>query len=452
MEKTAIQVKLSEDGRVGLLTINAPPESYPTLAEIHSYIEAKNWSLKINQLLLEKLVHDHQSTRDQIITQIDFHDESFIWYVDLPTQLTRVKNEEGRVDFKKILEFQEVREGQKLCSVLPPDVGDNDTLKNGRTVLHYLSGHHTEISDDGLTLYASKNGYVFLRDNKIIVDNVYSIEGDVDFKTGNVKFEGVILIEGDVRSGFRVDASESVIINGMVEAASIYSRNGDISIKHGVMGQNRAKILAGGGVKCSFVQNASVSARKDISITKYALDSNIQSSGKIFINTESGLIRGGKVLAQDGIYVNTVGNERGAETEISVTGFENISIDSRRKSVKDELVNLRGRLSSLEKQVEFFNLLKERLNGLTPKKEKERAQSVQEIEMIKSKLAALESTLSTLDEKDTSAHRSKCISVFNTVYPGVTISLGPLQEYIGSPEKRVRYYRNGNQIGRERIE
>ncbi|MFQ6614670.1 MAG: FapA family protein [Fidelibacterota bacterium] len=452
MGNSAIQVKLSEDGRVGLLTISAPPESYPSLTEIYSAITAKNWPLKINRPLLEKLVHDHQSTRDQIITEIDFEDHSFIWYVELPTQLIRARHEEGRVDFKKILEFKKVSEGQKLCSVLPPDSEHGSGAPIGRTILHYLAGHQTTISDDGLTLYAQKDGYVFIHDNKIIVDNVYSIEGDVDFKTGNVKFEGVILIEGDVRSGFRVDASESIIINGMVEAASIYSRAGDITIKCGIMGQNRAKVLAGGSVKCSFVQNASISARKDVAITKYALDSNIQSGGKIFVNTEEGLIRGGKVLAQDEIFVNTVGNERGAETEIGLTGFENESIDSRRKSLKDEQMNLRTRLSSLEKQVEFFNLLKERLDGLTSQKEEERVRALADIKRIQAELATLETRLAALDKKDMHAHRLKCISVFGTVYPGVTISLGSLNEYIGSPEKRVRYYRHGNQIGRERIE
>jgi len=452
MGQDIIQVKLSEDGRVGLLTINAPPENYPSIEEIQSKIAKAHWSLKINQTLLEKLVSAHRSTQDQIITQIDFNDESFIWYIDKPSQLALHREEDGRINFKQIHEFQSVSEGQKLLSVLPPDNPQSPSQTTSKTILHYLAGRNTTVSDDGLTVYANKNGHVFLRENKIIIDNIYHIEGDVDYTTGNVKFDGVILIEGDVRSGFRVDASESIIINGMVEAASVYSRNGDISIKHGIMGKNRAKILAGGNLKCSFVQNANLSARKDVLIEKYAINSTILSGGKIFVNTNEGMIWGGKVLAEDGIHVKIAGNERRTETEIGLTGFQNISIDSRRKSLQNEYAELHKRLLALEKQVEFFNLLKERLNGLTPQKENERTQSLKDIEMVKTELAGLEQKLASLEKMDTSIHRVKCINVFDTVYSGVTVSMGTVKEYIGIPEKKVRFYLEGDTIEKESLE
>jgi len=284
------------------------------------------------------------------------------------------------------------------------------------------------------------------------VDNVYYIDGDVNFKTGNVKFDGVILIEGDVRSGFRVDATESLIVNGMVEAASLYSRNGDITIKHGIMGQDRAKILSGGNIKCTFIQNANVSARKDITVEKYILNSVVQSGGAISVNTAEGLIRGGKVLAEDRIDVRVVGGERGTPTEIGLTGFENVSIDSRRKSLRTEYTGLQKRLSSLEKQVEFFHLLKERFDNLTQKKENKLSNAQEEIEVVKAELTKLEDQLSTLDEKGTSANRSKSINILDTVYQGVTITMGTIQDYVAIAEKAVQYYRKSNAIGKEGLD
>ncbi len=446
-----IQVKLSEDGRVGLLTVEAPPESYPTADEIKAQIKSAEWPLEINQTLLEKLVTDHRVTHDQIITEIDYNDDSFIWYIEEPFKLTTQKDEEGRVDFKQKKEFQTVKEGQELVSVIPPDDLESGS-QSSHTILYYLSGKNTRISEDGLTLYASRDGYVFFRENKIIVDNVYYIDGDVNFKTGNVKFDGVILIEGDVRSGFRVDATESLIVNGMVEAASLYSRNGDITIKHGIMGQDRAKILSGGNIKCTFIQNANVSARKDITVEKYILNSVVQSGGAISVNTAEGLIRGGKVLAEDRIDVRVVGGERGTPTEIGLTGFENVSIDSRRKSLRTEYTGLQKRLSSLEKQVEFFHLLKERFDNLTQKKENKLSNAQEEIEVVKAELTKLEDQLSTLDEKGTSANRSKCINILDTVYHGVTITMGTIQDYVAIAEKAVQYYRKSNAIGKEGLD
>ncbi|RMF06378.1 MAG: DUF342 domain-containing protein [Candidatus Neomarinimicrobiota bacterium] len=446
-----VEAKLSEDGRVGLLTIDAPPEQYPSLQEIQSALPLQQWKLPVDTSLLEKLVNSHQPAKDLIITRIDFGADYFVWYIDQPFALVPEPDEDGRIDFKRFHDFQEVQAGQKLLSVLPPE-DIQDLGEQTRTILHYLSGRNTTVAEDGLTLYAAADGYVFIRQNQILVDNIYYVDGDVDYKTGNIKFDGVIIVEGDVRSGFRIDASDSIVVHGLVEAASLYSKSGDIQIQHGIMGKDRAKILAGGNIQCAFLQNAEMSARGDITIGRYAINSRIQAGGKIFVNTQEGLIRGGKVLAEEGLYAKTVGNDRGTETEIGLTGFVHGSLDTRRKSLVAEKEEHLRRLKSLEKQVEFFDLLQNRLQTLTDQKLQEKRQVNAEIQSLQQKITTIDRDLSALDSKGQSMYQKKSICIEGTIYSGVTISMGTVREYIGSPLSGVRFYRAGNEIAMETLE
>jgi uncharacterized protein (DUF342 family) len=112
-------------------------------------------------------------------------------------------------------------------TVTGEDVNDIDQW------FRHFAGNNVNISEDGLTLSAAIEGCLFWKAGQLTVDVIYHISGDVDYSTGNVKFDGAILIDGDVRSGFRVDATGSIYINGSVEAAEVYSEKGDIVMLRG---------------------------------------------------------------------------------------------------------------------------------------------------------------------------------------------------------------------------
>src|SRR5437762_91037 len=77
------------------------------------------------------------------------------------------------------------------------------------------------VTVQGRTLIAQHDGGVQRVGGKLTVSKLYEVDGNVDFKVGNVDFDGRVTIKGDVLPGFNVKATGDVAITGMVENASI---------------------------------------------------------------------------------------------------------------------------------------------------------------------------------------------------------------------------------------
>ena len=84
-------------------------------------------------------------------------------------------------------------------------------------------------------MIAARSGHLEFANNAFHVRPVLEIKGDVDYGTGNIDFNGDVHIFGDVREGFDVRATGTIIINGLVEAATVeektkyYRKSADIN-------------------------------------------------------------------------------------------------------------------------------------------------------------------------------------------------------------------------------
>ncbi|RKY51839.1 MAG: hypothetical protein DRP89_08660, partial [Candidatus Neomarinimicrobiota bacterium] len=353
-------------------------------------------------------------------------------------------------DFKKMKQLAIVRENQDIVSKLPATEGVSGRTVMGETILIpgrdiiLPAGENTGISDDGLTLYSKIDGYAFLKSGKVHVSNVYHIKGDVDFRTGDVKFGGTILIEGDVRSGFRVDATNSIYINGNVGAADIYSQKGDVVVQMGILGKGRAKVLAGGSLYTGFVQDAKVSVKKDIVIEHYSINSNVYSGGKVTLTQNEGLIRGGRIFAGQGLEAIEIGSSQNIPTEVGIS--ENYQeTDSLKLNIK-KLEDLKSRLSLLNKRKAFLKLLQERVSSLSDEKRRELEKISREIEHVRTQIMTLENQKETLNVKNSNFAHYQSIIVKGKLHKGVTITLGHEQYVIENLYQGVKIYQKGQDI------
>ena len=103
------------------------------------------------------------------------------------------------------------------------------------------------------------------------------VDGDVDMRIGNVRFEGTIHVTGNVQSGFIID-SDDIIVEGVVEHAELKARN-SIVIKTGVKSIiDKGSIKAGGNISVGYCENANISAGGELSIEKYCFNSDIEAA------------------------------------------------------------------------------------------------------------------------------------------------------------------------------
>lgn len=102
-------------------------------------------------------------------------------------------------------------------------------------------GNGCKIVNDN-TVVAELDGRPYIKSNMISIKEMYEVPGDVNMKTGNIKFIGDVKIYGAVTEGMTVESGGIIEIMKNVENTTI-SAVGDINIKGNVLGSN---ISAGG--------------------------------------------------------------------------------------------------------------------------------------------------------------------------------------------------------------
>lgn len=254
------------------------------------------------------------------------------------TQLkpTPKMNDDGTVDFHTLENVNHIKAGDVVAVLHPEDKGDNGVDLFGRAVMPrrvkravFRYGRNLEVSEDKLKLISKVNGHVTLENDKIFVSDVMEIV-DVDTSTGDIDYDGSIVIKGNVLAGFSVKASGDVSVSGIVEGATIIA-GGNITFNRGVQGMNKAVIKAGGNIVSKFIESAkSVEAGGDIEADSI-LHSKVSARGAVKASGRNGLIVGGEVRSISLVEAKNIGNEMGTSTVVAV------GIDPGAKRRVDEL-------------------------------------------------------------------------------------------------------------------
>lgn len=231
--------------------------------------------------------------------------------------------EDGSVDFHNLNIFTKVKQGDLLARLTPhvegikgKDVYGVDVASNKPKVLFLKYGRNISINEDKTEIVSNVDGDVVLTDDTVFVEDTYTVAADVDVSTGNIEYDGNVLVNGTVKSGFSVKAKGNVQINGVVEAAEVCA-GGNIVIKRGVQGMGKGILKAGGDVCAQFFESTKVKAEGNI-ISGSILHSTINAGGKIIVSGRKGFIVGGEVKCSSALEVNTIGNKMETQTIIKV--------------------------------------------------------------------------------------------------------------------------------------
>ncbi|MDR0293329.1 MAG: FapA family protein, partial [Oscillospiraceae bacterium] len=164
------------------------------------------------------------------------HTESDIRPKELP---------DGSVDYKDLGIIHTVVKGDVLCEKTPPTPGTPGVNVYGAALpprpgkdAPLPAGKNTVISDDKLRLMAACDGHADLVGRKIQVLNTFTVRGNVSNATGNINFLGHVLVDGSVLTGFIVQATGNISVNGTVEGAKIIA-GGNIIGKEGTNGSGQ---------------------------------------------------------------------------------------------------------------------------------------------------------------------------------------------------------------------
>ena len=346
-------------------------------------------------------------------------------------------NDDGTVDFHSLENVNHVKQGDVVAVLHPEDMGDAGTDIFGKNVnpervkhIVFRFGRNLLISEDGRQLISQVNGHVILENDKVFVSNVLELV-DIDNSTGDIEYNGDIMVKGNVLAGFSVKAAGDISVSGIVEGATIIA-DGDITFNRGVQGMNKAVIKAGGNIVSKFIESASsVEAGGNIE-SDSILHSKVRAKGTIKASGRNGLIVGGEVRSICLVEAKNIGNEMGTVTVVGV------GVDPAAKKRVDELKTSLQKLGDSKIQLnQIMTALrkKQEIEGkLAPDKVELQQKTMRNLVMIEKDLTEQKNELEQLRQQlgeDVNAR----VRVSGNIYVGVKLIFGEQNYFI--KEKRT---------------
>lgn len=354
---------------------------------------------------------------------MDFHDLDIVDNIEAGTKLvTKIESEPGE-DGKNI-------EGKKISPEPPKEVS-------------LPKGENTKITEDN-TLISTEEGHLSYQEDKVNIQTVYKVKGDVDFNTGNIDFIGSVFVEGNVTEGFEIKAEGDIHVRGNVEGAHLESE-GDIIINKNFIAKNKGEIECEGDFKTKSIQNGKVICKGDVYIKDAIMHSTVHSAGEVKLTGHKGLIVGGEVRATKEINANIIGSSLATKTTVS-SGID----PHTRRRFKEAKETLSKSKSNYLKTVKGLNLLKEmkEKNGELPKDKEDMLKRLKETKRdLKEKIDSNEEIVNELSDKVHNASEGKIVAN-RKIYPGVKIEIGSYQENVDEVHTRTVFKVKDGELSR----
>lgn len=359
------------------------------------------------------------------------------------------EDEHGNVDHKQMHMINSVEEGTLLAVKIASIAGEEGKTVTGEVIpvvkgqdFPLPLGENVKATEDGLGIVAAISGQPGLRDGKVLVSAVYEIKGDVGYSTGNVDFEGSVMITGNVSSDFVVKAKGNVDVQGNIDKALIEA-GGDVRVRGGMYGGGSGHIKAGGSVWIRSVDSGIIEAHENIIIGQQSRMSTLTAEADIILTNSKGSIVGGKATAAHEFNVTNLGSPSFTDTVVE------IGINPRLKKVHDTLdEQIKGYRDQLEKVTTHIKTVRanEQQRGSMTDKEKEVMQKlVPTYHKLKAALEKGTAKLKYLDERIAQLGRGKA-RVRGTVYPGVKLYTVNTHMPIRKEIKFSSFYEQNEQI------
>jgi uncharacterized protein (DUF342 family) len=338
-----------------------------------------------------------------------------------------------RVDMRNLGAIICVKMGAEILRRLPPKKGRAGYTVTGVPLdatggswVAFKPGENTVISDhDENLLLANINGMPKFKDQKMWVDDTFICTG-VNVGTGNINYNGAVLVNGDVTEKMIIEATGDVTVNGFVESATIIA-GGDIIITEGAMGkvndantEYSSKLISQGSIHIQHGQGLDIKCKGNVTIGRQLAYSRIDCKGGLTvgpIDRPNGNLFACDIHSHETVIAGTLGAVSGSNLSIDFSkGFNSLL---ERKDTLDDLV----------RQIEQNNLRhKDRMelinSKLIPKSLKHKLKDV--LELFSNETQLMQWLQTKADEmklaKDTYQENIQLVAT-KRLYPGVVVKL-----------------------------
>jgi uncharacterized protein (DUF342 family) len=395
--------------------------------------------------LVDKPVYGEPVTLAEGDKVVDGRD-AYIQY-NFETGQNRVRLREGvngRVNFKDLNIIQNVVENQPLAVKIAAEKGRDGKSVKG-TVLFAKDGKdiplplgkNVSVGEDGVTIVADISGQVLMVNGKINVEPVYTVDGGVNLKSGNIEFLGTVIVNGDVEDGFVIKAAGNIEVNGTVEKALIESE-GSVVVTQGITGKGEGVVKAGHSVWAKFIENAVVETGDMVIVSDGIINSRVDAANRVLCQGRRAAIVGGLVRAGEEINAKTLGSPVSGTETVLEAGYDP-RLKTRLAHLTEKKEQVRREFEELQRNIQTLLNIKRQRKTLPEDKEAALADFVAQRQTL---IAGIKKTEEDLAKVQAALNAIKVrgrVSASAKVYPGVRIVIRDIREDVRNEFKSVTF-------------
>ncbi len=241
---------------------------------------------------------------------------------EIPEAEDAAEGEPEALDHRERTAFMIVKAGQKIGQVTHPtpgsdgvDVcGNNVPAKPGKSGAVSLDQNSVSCHNDG-AVYAKVAGRVAIDGKLLSISPTLTINGAVDYSTGNIDFPGNIVIAGGIKDGFEVQSGKTISANGLVEAATLTSSR-DVILKVGMSGRDKGSIFAARDLTATYLDKCSCEVGRDLIVENDICDCRIIVSHET--KSPTATLMGGELSSLKDCQLKQVGTDAGTKTILTL--------------------------------------------------------------------------------------------------------------------------------------
>lgn len=298
-------------------------------------------------------------------------------------------NENAKVDMREIQQRTIVRAGTIIAEIRYKHPGADGFNVFGEAIPKLESepfevtlGEGIETTEDG-KFRAQFDGVPAVEGNNLTLAKAYVVNGDVNLRVGNIRFDGPVEIKGSIDTGAIVECTGPLVVEQSILGAKVRSKT-TVDVKGSITMGGQGHVIAKESIDAEFVENAKLQCNGEIRAKKAILNSEVLAGKGIEITEGGGIAAGGTLICRGNLKTGNLGFKNGAQTVVHCGGdFRTELAVSTRKS----------RLESLQAYQEVVRNNVKELNSKSP------SQLTEKTEALRQKFLRQQSHLKKLVEK-----------------------------------------------------
>ncbi|MFH1215829.1 MAG: FapA family protein [Pseudomonadota bacterium] len=423
-----------------------PPFRFPSISEIKHMISQMGIEERcINAVMLEKMVGRMAAGLPmprviklaETVPPVNGADAVLNLFIDAEKKAGKMRSN-GSIDLRERNAVVSIPEGNLIGEKNLASKGVDGCTLFGKLIkakagtdkpVNIGEGVKVIKKDDRIQYFAARNGNIKFVSNTLTVTDIYEIDGDIDYHTGNIDLKTDILIKGSVLSGFSVKSEGDVAIMGSIENGATVTAQGNLTVDKGILGEN-TKVVVRGNLAAGYIQDAEVIVKGEAVVKSYLFNALVLANGPISVlkgeGRKSGSAVGGLICSSRAIRLCVIGSPGNASTIIAVR--PDPAVNAQFKALEEEKQACSASIAKISNSLPLESFepeeIKALLAGLPSPKKEEIVVLLSNLNKLIKRRKTLIGHIDTMRTRIEAAQANARIQVTERVYPGSEIHIG----------------------------